>query len=148
MENNELTTKSANAAHNPNTPNTVNAKIPRKVKITAKDMELFQLIIKFGFANVRQVHEYFGGSIASIKARMSLLAVNGYLTTNRVFYSKPALYTVTKKANLENIGLVTSINLRDCLHDEMVLDVFLKLRNMFTSYTTERSEERRVGKEC
>lgn len=125
----------------------ISLKVSRRVKITAQDMVMFELISKFGFANVRQVHEYFGGAFASIKARMSLLAVNGYLTTNRVFYDKLALYTVTKKANVGDLGLITAINLRDCLHDEMVLDVFLKLRSQFIDYTSERMlrAERGVG---
>jgi hypothetical protein len=99
---------------------------------------LFEFISKFGFANTEQIHKYIGGSLGSVKARLSLLSANGYLKTHRIFYDRLASYTVTRKANVTGLGLVTEINLGGYLHDEMVLDVFLKLRDRFIDYTTER----------
>ncbi len=119
----------------------------RQVKLKDKDISLFNFIAKFGFATVGQLHIYLGGSINSLKTRLSHLVNDGYLVNHRIFFDKPSVYTITKKSNLTDLGLVTEINLRDYYHDILVIDVFLKIRDKFIDYTTEKMirAERGIG---
>lgn len=119
----------------------------RKVRIQEKDVELFNFVAKFGFATVGQLHTYLGGSIHSLKTRLSHLVNDGYLVNHRIFFDKPSVYTITKKSNLTDLSIVSEINLRDYYHDVLVIDVFLKIREKFAGYTTEKMirAERGVG---
>jgi hypothetical protein len=110
----------------------------RSVRLKDKDLLLFDFIAKFGFASVDQLHSYLGGSINSLKTRLSHLVNDGYLVNHRIFFSQPSVYTVTAKANRTELGLTKNINLRDYEHDMLVIDVFLKLRGRFASYASEK----------
>lgn len=41
----------------------------RSVRLKNKDLQLFEFVAQFGFANVEQLHSYLGGSINSLKTR-------------------------------------------------------------------------------
>lgn len=121
----------------------------RTVRLQEKDITMFEFIGKFGFATTGQIHEYLGGSLNSLKTRLSHLVNDGYLVNHRIFFSKPSVYTITKKANLTDLSIVKDINLRDYYHDLLVIDIFLKTRTNFINYTTEkmiRAERGGVGK--
>lgn len=110
----------------------------RSVRLKDKDILLFDFIAKFGFATVEQLHLYLGGSINSLKTRLSHLVNDGYLLNHRIFFHRPSVYTVTAKGNQTELGLVKVINLRDYEHDLLVIDVFLKLRDRFVGYDSEK----------
>jgi len=110
----------------------------RKVRIKDKDLMLFDFLARFGFASVGQLHGYLEGSLNSLKTRLSHLVNDGYLVNHRIFFGKPSVYTVTKKANRTELALVKEISVRDYEHDMLVIDVFLKLQDRFASYTTEK----------
>ena len=119
----------------------------RKVRLQEKDVQLFNFVAKFGFATVDQMHGYLGGSLHSLKTRLSHLVGDGYLVNYRIFFGKPSVYTITKKSNLTDLSIVQQINLRDYYHDLLVVDVFLKIKGSFSDYTTEKMirAERGVG---
>jgi hypothetical protein len=119
----------------------------RTVRLKEKDINLFDFISKFGFATVEQINSYLGGSLNSLKTRLSHLVNDGYLINHRIFYGKPSVYTVTQKACSENLSMVKQISVGKYEHDLLVIDVFLKLKNKFTEYYTERMirSERGIG---
>lgn len=119
----------------------------RTVRLKEKDINLFNFISKFGFATVEQINSHLGGSINSLKTRLSHLVNDGYLLNHRIFYGKPSVYTVTQKACSENLSVVKQISVGKYEHDLLVIDVFLKLQNLFVEYSTERMirSERGVG---
>lgn len=110
----------------------------RKVRIKDKDMLLFEFLAKFGFATVGQLHTYLGGSINSLKTRLSHLVNDGYLVNHMIFFGKPSVYTITKKANSTELAIVKEISLSGYQHDLLVIDVFLRLKDKFISYDTEK----------
>lgn len=119
----------------------------RTVRLKEKDINLFDFISKFGFATVEQINSYLGGSLNSLKTRLSHLVNDGYLINHRIFYEKPSVYTVTQKACSEHLSIVKQISVGKYEHDLLVIDVFLKLKNRFTQYYTERMirSERGIG---
>ncbi len=119
----------------------------RSVRLKDKDLITFDFIAKFGFATVEQLYSYLGGSINSLKTRLSHLVNDGYLVNHRIFFGKPSVYTITNKANRTGLSIVKEISLRDYEHDILVIDVFLKLRDKFVNHTTEKMirAERGVG---
>lgn len=119
----------------------------RSVRLKDKDLMLFDFIARFGFASVEQLHCYLGGSVNSLKTRLSHLVNDGYLVNHRIFFGKPSVYTITSKANRTELSLVKEVSLRDYEHDMLVIDVFLKLHDRFASHTTEKMlrAERGVG---
>ncbi len=119
----------------------------RSVRLKDKDLLLFDFIAQFGFASVEQLHCYLGGSVNSLKTRLSHLVNDGYLVNHRIFFGKPSVYTITNKANRTSLSLVKEISVRDYEHDMLVIDVFLKLQDRFASHTTEKMirAERGVG---
>lgn len=119
----------------------------RTIRIKDKDLELFNFIARFGFATVNQIHAYLGNSINSLKTRLSHLVNDGYLVNHRIFFNRPSVYTITKKSNLTALNIVQEINLRDYLHNTLVTEIFLKIKDDFVDYTTERMlrAERGIG---
>lgn len=119
----------------------------KTVRIHSNDIEMFNFIAKFGFATIDQISTYLNANPNSLKVRLSHMVKDGYLVNHRIFYDKPSVYTITKKANLTDLAIVQGINLRDYYHDILVIDVFLKIRDKFVDYTTEKmiKAERGVG---
>ena len=119
----------------------------RSVRLKDKDLLLFDFVAKFGFASVDQLHSYLGGSINSLKTRLSHLVNDGYLANHRIFFGKPSVYSITRKGNTTGLAIVKDISLGNYEHDMLVIDVFLKLRDRFASYATEKMirTERGVG---
>jgi hypothetical protein len=119
----------------------------RSVRLTEKDLLLFDFVARFGFANVGQLYSYLGGSLNSLKTRLSHLVNDGYLVNHRIFFGKPSVYTITVKGNRTGLASVKEISVGGYEHDLLVIDVFLKLRERFVSYTTEKMirAERGVG---
>ena len=119
----------------------------RSVRLKDKDLLLFDFVAKFGFASVDQLHSYLGWSINSLKTRLSHLVNDGYLANHRIFFGKPSVYSITRKGNTTGLAIVKEISLSTYDHDMMVIDVFLKLRDRFASYATEKMirAERGVG---
>lgn len=124
-----------------------NIKKVRTVRIKDKDINLFNFVGKFGFATAEQIATFTGAKLTSLKIRLSHMVNDGYLVNHRIFYNRPSVYTITKKSNLTDLSIVQEINLRDYYHDLLVLDVFLKLRDKFTDFTTEKMirAERGIG---
>lgn len=122
-----------------------NEKKHRSVRLKDKDLLLFDFIAKFGFATVNQLHSYLGGSLNSLKTRLSHLVNDGYLVNHRIFFSQPSVYTVTVKSNRTELGLVKNINLKNYEHDILVIDVFLALRDRFTHYASEKMVRAKRG---
>jgi hypothetical protein len=122
-------------------------KNPREVKVHSNDVEMFNFLAKFGFGTIDQISTFIGAKASSLKIRLSYMIRGGYMVNHRIFYDKPSVYTITKKANLTDLSIVTEINLRDYYHDILVIDIFLKIRNNFVDFTTERMirMERGVG---
>jgi hypothetical protein len=119
----------------------------RSVRLKDKDLLIFDFVAKFGFANVGQLHTYLGGSLNSLKTRLSHLVNDGYLVNHRIFFGKPSVYTITAKGNRTGLASVKEISVGGYEHDLLVIDVFLKLQSRFVDYATEKMlrAERGVG---
>src|SRR5690554_1861831 len=109
----------------------------KKVFDNPKSINLLKKIIKFTTSDNDLILDFFAGSGSTGEA---VIQVNNEENTNRKFILCEQLDYIEK---------VTATRLQKCLTNESFIYFELaKLNESFTSKIKERSEERRVGKEC
>ena len=76
------------------------------MRVTARDIDMMQLVGRFRFINTDYLHVYEGGSKVNLRRRLKLLWMNGYLDRPKIqidYYirgggSQPMIYALTNKS--------------------------------------------------
>ena len=96
--------------------------------LTKRDIEILNLIGKFGFMNVKQIAKYFSVCQKRAYKILARLSKNGFLYNKRFFHGEFGVYCLMKKAaDLTNHKMIKNVNIATLNHDLSVIDVFVSL---------------------